>query len=90
MQCCGEMESHTTRGELMEAMPQSVWLERCANRIAEVQRDIAADEARRIARELQSFERTRAMAPEAAVDFVATELARPKPGRFERRAMPRT
>jgi hypothetical protein len=73
----------------MQALSQSVWIERCAHRIAEVDRDIEADEARRIARDMQAFERTRAMAPEAAVDFVATELARPVPGRFERRARPR-
>ncbi|WP_280154474.1 hypothetical protein [Piscinibacter sp. XHJ-5] len=73
----------------MNHLPQNVWLERCANRIIEVDRDIAADEARRLARELQAFERTGVMAPEAAVDFVASELARPRPGRFERRASPR-
>ena len=73
----------------MQALPRTVWLQRCANRIAEVDRDIAADEARHIALEMQAFERTRAMAPEAAVDFVVTELARPVPGRFERRAQPR-
>ena len=73
----------------MESLPQSVWIERCANRIAELDREIATDEARRIARDLQSFERTRAMAPEAAVDFVASELASPKPGRFERRVKAR-
>jgi len=73
----------------MQPISQSVWLERCANRIVEVDHDIAADEARRIARAMQAFERTRAMAPEAAVDFVATELALPKPGRFERRVKSR-
>jgi hypothetical protein len=73
----------------MQPISQSVWLERCANRIVEVDHDIAADEARRIARAMQAFERTRAMAPEAAVDFVATELARPQPGRFERRVKSR-
>ena len=73
----------------MENLPQHVWLERCANRITEIDRDIAADEARRIARELQSFERTAVMAPEAAVDFVASELAQPNRGRFERRTTPR-
>ena len=74
----------------MEALPQAVWLERCANRIAEVDQNIGADEARRPARELYSFERTAAMAPEAAVDFVASELARPTRGRFERRIQTRS
>lgn len=73
----------------MANLPQTVWLERCAHRITEVDRDIAADEARRIAREMRAFERTAVMAPEAAVDFVASELARPRPGPFERRASPR-
>jgi hypothetical protein len=73
----------------MDPLPQSVWLERCANRITEVDRDIDEDEARRLAREMQSFERTRAMTPEAAVDFVAAELARPSGVRFERRLQPR-
>jgi hypothetical protein len=58
----------------MEPLHPSVWLERCASRIVEVDSDIGADEARRIARAMQAFERTRAMAPEGAVDFVATEL----------------
>lgn len=73
----------------MHPLPQSVWLDRCAKRIVELDLDIGAAEARRIAHELQSFERTGAMAPEAAVDFVATELSRPRPGRFERRSRPR-
>ncbi|HEV7912840.1 MAG TPA: hypothetical protein VGP22_03685 [Albitalea sp.] len=73
----------------MEELPQNVWLERCAHRIVEVDREIATDEARRIARELKSFERTGVMAPEAAVDFVADELARPQRSRFERRSTPR-
>ena len=73
----------------MQRLPQNVWLERCATRIVELDRDIGANEARRIARDMQSFERTGAMAPEAAVEFVASELVRPDRGRFERRAMPR-
>ena len=44
----------------MDSMPPNVWLERCANRIVEVDHDIGASEARRIARDLQAFERTRA------------------------------
>jgi len=73
----------------MEKLPQSVWLERCTHRILEVDGEIAADEARRIARDIKAFERTGVMAPEAAVDFVAAELSRPSRGRFERRARPR-
>jgi hypothetical protein len=73
----------------MDSMPTTLWLERCASRIVQIDRDIGVNEARRIARDLQAFERTRAMTPEAAVDFVAAELARPMPGRFERRSQPR-
>jgi hypothetical protein len=50
-----------------------------------VDREIAESEARRIAREFHRFERTRAMPPEAAVDFVAGELANPNRAPFERR-----
>ena len=74
----------------MDSLPRSVWLERCAKRIVELDIDIDATEARRIAHDLQSFERTGAMEPEAAVDFVTTELSRPTPRRFERRTQPRT
>ena len=73
----------------MEQLPSNVWIDRCAGRIVEIDREIATDEAKRIARDLRSFERTAAMAPEQAVDFVASELARPDRVRFERRAAPR-
>jgi hypothetical protein len=73
----------------METLPQSVWLERCARRISEVDSEISPDEARRIARAMKSFERTGMMPPEAAVDFVAGEMARPERTRFERRTSAR-
>lgn len=73
----------------MDPLPQIVWLERCVTRITEVERDMGENEARRLARDMQNFERTRAMAPEAAVDFVAAELARPSGVRFERRLQSR-
>ena len=63
----------------------SIWLERCARRINQVDREIDDAEARRLARELHKFERTRAMEPEAAVDFAATTLADPLRAPFERR-----
>ena len=66
-------------------LPPNIWLERCARRISEIDREIAEGEARRIAREFHRFERTRAMPPEAAVDFVARELAKPNREPFERR-----
>jgi hypothetical protein len=73
----------------MEKLPPDLWLDRCANRIVEIDQQIDVDEAADIARQLQSFERTAVMAPEAAVDFVAAELARGQHTRFERRASPR-
>ena len=62
------------------------WIKRCSRRIREVDDGFADDEAVTLAHELYRFERTRAMAPEAAVDFVVAELARPDPQRFERRS----
>ena len=70
---------------VLEALPPQIWLERCARRISEVDAGITQPEARRLARDFHRFERTRAMAPEDAVDFVARELAKPEPGPFERR-----
>ena len=70
---------------MVENLPRSVWLERCARRINQVDQEIADAEARRLARELHKFERTRAMEPEAAVDFVAMNLADPQRAPFERR-----
>ena len=68
-----------------ETLAPNIWLERCARRIAEIEHEIAETEARRIARDLQRFERTAAMPPEAAVDFVAMEMAKPNRAPFERR-----
>jgi len=73
----------------MDKLPPNVWLDRCANRIVEVDRAIDVREAKDIARDLQAFERTAVMAPEAAVDFVAAELSRGQRTHFERRATPR-
>lgn len=70
---------------VVENLPSSIWVERCARRISEVDQEIVDAEARRIARDLHKFERTRAMEPEAAVDFVAMALADPARPPFERR-----
>ena len=71
--------------KLTETLEPSVWIERCARRISEVDQEIIDAEARRLAREMLRFERTRAMPPEAAVDFVAMQLANPGRAPFERR-----
>jgi hypothetical protein len=72
----------------MKNLPSDEWIARCAQRIVEIEQDMADDEARRIAQDLGHFERTAAMEPEAAVDFVSATLGRPD-HRFERRASPR-
>jgi hypothetical protein len=72
----------------MDNLAPQEWIERCAQRIVQVDHDIADEEAKNIALDLQRFERTAAMAPEEAVDFVASELGRPDL-RFERRSAPR-
>jgi glycine/D-amino acid oxidase-like deaminating enzyme len=74
---------------MVETLPARIWLDRCARRISELDEEIAEGEARRIARELHKFERTRAMEPEAAVEFVAGRLAQPGEERFERRSASR-
>ena len=73
------------RDVVREVLPPPIWLERCARRISEVDANISRAEARRLARDFHRFERTRAMEPEAAVDFVARELANPARAPFERR-----
>jgi hypothetical protein len=82
MQTCLEQK-------VMDTLPDDVWIARCAMRIVEVDSRIDAAEAEDIARNLRSFERTAAMEPEQAVDFVAAELARGQRTKFERRATPR-
>jgi hypothetical protein len=67
------------------ALPPQLWITRCARRISEVDIEIAEAEARRLARDIKRFERTGAMAPEDAVDFIAREMANPHRGPFERR-----
>jgi hypothetical protein len=65
------------------------WRNRCARRILELDPQITAEEAETIAADVHAFERTRAMAPEAAADFIAEQMNRPDPPRFERRAKDR-
>lgn len=64
------------------------WLAQCVRRLVEVDPQLAGDEALALAHDLQKFERTAVMSPDAAVDFVMQEMARPG-GRFERRVKPR-
>jgi hypothetical protein len=62
------------------------WRNRCAQRIAELDHDMSRIEADRLAKDVYAFERTRAMSPEAAAEFVAIEMSRPDREPFERRA----
>ncbi|GEM_PF-1184230 len=71
--------------ETPDRIEPSEWRDRCALRIAEIEPDLATAETRALAQELHAFERTRVMAPEAAADFVASEMGREERTRFERR-----
>ena len=73
----------------METLDSLDWRSRCAQRIAELDPDISKSEAERLAKDVYAFERTRAMEPEAAAEFVSTEMARPDRAPFERRAISR-
>lgn len=72
-----------------DAMDFEAWCERCALRIGELDEQITQSEAKRLARDVYAFERTRAMGPVSAAEFVALEMKRPDRGPFERRSAPR-
>jgi hypothetical protein len=73
----------------METLDSATWRSRCALRIAELDHEISRMEAERLANDIHAFERTRAMSPEAAAEFVSVEMARPDRAPFERRSQPR-
>lgn len=70
----------------METLDPAVWRSRCAQRIAQLDADMSRIEAERLAKDVYAFERTRAMSPEAAAEFVSAEMARPDRAPFERRS----
>jgi hypothetical protein len=72
----------------MDGLTHAAWTERCIDRLVQIDPSLSRGEAEALARELFQFERTAAMAPEAAVEFVAHQIARPGL-RFERRTAPR-
>jgi hypothetical protein len=74
----------------MEALDTATWRSRCAQRMAELDPDLTRSEAERLAKDVHAFERTRAMAPEAAAEFVSIEMNRPERAPFERRATSRS
>ena len=75
--------------ETLDTLDSADWRNRCAQRIAEIDQDLSRIEAERLAKDVWAFERTRAMSPEAAAEFVAVEMSRPDRAPFERRATAR-
>jgi hypothetical protein len=73
----------------METLEPATWRSRCAQRISELDQDISRSEAERLAKDVYAFERTRAMSPEAAAEFISIEMARPDRAPFERRSQVR-
>jgi len=73
----------------MEALDPAAWRSRCAQRMAELDPDLTRIEAERLAKDVYAFERTGAMEPEAAAEFVSIEMSRPERAPFERRSVPR-
>lgn len=73
----------------METLDPATWRSRCAQRIAELDPDISRSEAERLAKDVYAFERTRAMAPESAAEFISVEMSRPDRAPFERRSATR-
>ncbi len=75
--------------ETLDTLEAVDWCSRCAQRIGELDNDMSKSEAERLAKDVYAFERTRAMSPEAAAEFVAIEMSRPDRAPFERRSAPR-
>ncbi len=73
----------------MEALDPLAWRTRCAQRMAELDPDLTRSEAERLAKDVHAFERTRAMEPEAAAEFISIEMSRPERAPFERRSASR-
>ncbi len=71
-------------------LPAAEWRERCARRIREIDENISESEAETVAQDVYDFERTRAMQPEEAADFVAEQMSQVEPPRFERRSKKRS
>jgi hypothetical protein len=84
-----EIEGEAMTVEEQEALDFEAWCERCALRIGELDEQITLAEAKRLARDVYAFERTRAMGPVSAAEFVAVEMSRPERGPFERRSAAR-
>ena len=75
---------------MKQTLSAAEWRERCARRIRELDRQISESEAQTVAQDVYDFERTRAMLPEEAADFVAEQMSQAEPPRFERRSRKRS
>ena len=73
-----------------QPIPVEQWRERCAIRIREIDPEISESEAQTVAQDVYDFERTRAMQPEEAADFLAEQMNQAEPPRFERRSKERS
>jgi hypothetical protein len=73
-----------------QTLSATEWRERCARRVREIDPDISESEAETVAQDVYDFERTRAMQPEEAADFVAEQMNQADPPRFERRSKDRS
>ena len=73
-----------------QTLSATEWRGRCAQRIREIDENITESEAETVAQDVYDFERTRAMQPEEAADFVAEQMSQAEPPRFERRSKDRS
>ena len=62
------------------------WIQACVARLVALEPQLSVDEATQIAGCIREFERTGAMDPVAAADFVSAEMQKAQRNRFERRA----
>ena len=66
------------------------WITECAAHLLLLEPAMSRAEAQAIAESMRNFERTGAMAPPVAAEFVASEMRKPDGERFERRGGPAT
>jgi len=56
---------------MVNTLTQAEWIARCAGQLLRIDPKLSSDEATGLAHEFFAFQRTAAMTPEAAADFVA-------------------
>ena len=62
------------------------WVQNCATRLVALEPQLSLEDATQIAASIREFERTGAMDPGAAADFVSGEMQKAQRTRFERRS----